>query len=663
MAYFNGLLATLHRRDRIKAMYESSLGLRESPFSSAPREDRYVALEGAERARLTLSRTLLRGQGAAVLIGGPGLGKSTIARVVLDDVRRELTPILFTGGQVTSAKSLFRTLLHEVQLPIQGLDEDELRLAWLDFISQPQVSQCGIALFVDEAQLLSTRLLEELRLLTGPSYCGLPIVRLFLAGGPSLDERLSSPRLALLEQRIASRCYLEPLSSDEVRRYVLHRLALSGARKPEDLFASDVWSALRELTDGVPRLINLLADAGLEYMASSRCDRVDAAILRSLWADQQQFRSVGLPSGATPVTSVLEFGSLTKPSTGFEPSAPHETANRVKGIAEAERLNTDECALNAMLNKPVQSASDRVAITTNAPASEAVDVQALFEWNGQAVIELNKQSEAFDSEVSEGMEFDEADCEWANDEPFRPAGRIGPLDSQPVDKGIDVPEAPPVLTVTPLLARNPFDEEFDDEELVIDQSAKLQRASIAQFQRENLTDVNLTTAVKPSAASADSGPVPAMLAPVSIKGHRSAEQAEAVMPGKTQAADDIDIEIGDSIELGEIERGRFVPFHLEEKSTCAVSPFDFVVEVSPGVCWNDSPLHTQAASNAAPAASGVKSVDSPHNRFNATVSLADNASAQGVAEQPLINAVDAPLRNVELKDYRLFFSELRGGAR
>ena len=653
-----------------KTMYEVTLGLRESPFSAAPREDMYVPLEHVEKARRAIVRVLARGQGTALLIGGAGVGKTMLARTISAQLREQFNEVWLNGGQIGSRKALFQTLLHQVHLPFQGKDEDELRLAWLDYLSQPTISQRGLVLFCDEGQLLSGRMLEEIRLLTLPSYCGLPIVRVLLMGTGVLDERLASPKRALLEQRVASRSYLGPLSSEEVKQYVLTRLAQSGAANAEKWFGPDVWTVIRELTEGIPRLINQLIDGGLHELADRKLARLDALTLREVWAELQQLPAPPSVSGfSSQGASVIEFGALTANSTTQGTLGDLSLAS---GSAERTHLSRDPREFSPI-----------------APALENHDASSEDMEESCEESETDESAQGdyieFDLEASEELEFEESD-DWG--EPFKPAGRIGPHDGLADEQGRETTandardEVKAASEERPALVSNPFDEPFEDEEEIQDRCAKLQRATLQDafesrqegkfygryaVQSSPAETIGLLNA---AAAATESGPkaqqggtVPHFgQSPTSIHFEANANEPDGTAPSAIPVSGVADYELGGS------PFGKASPLGQQ-------SPFDFVVDVGPGVSWAELDVREASIAEASPISKGYP-VDlpegearvgapafflepEPHFAGDADLFASPNAEIPAALEFTL----NSPTRNVELRDYRLFFSELRGSTR
>ncbi|EAQ78714.1 ExeA family protein [Blastopirellula marina] len=294
-------------------MYESFYQLTRRPFPAAADAPYYFPSAAAESSRSTLRRCLHRGEGPALLIGGPGLGKSLLLKVLAEDLKAERHISFLQCGRVCSRRALLQALLYELGLPYRGLEEGELRLSLVDFLRSSHDDRQGLLVFIDEADTLPTRLLDELRLLTNISSQGNSLVGMVLAGGLTLEERFASPRLASFNQRIAARCYLETFSKAETAEFVKFQLEESGAQR--SLFADSAIDSLSQVTGGVPRLINQLCDHVLVLASLGSHKQVDASGIEEAWADLQQMpgpwttsqEAFSAPSGDG---GVLEFGSL-----------------------------------------------------------------------------------------------------------------------------------------------------------------------------------------------------------------------------------------------------------------------------------------------------------------------------------------------------------------
>ncbi|MFI4875460.1 MAG: ExeA family protein [Blastopirellula sp. JB062] len=328
-------------------MYESFYQLTRRPFPAAADAPYYFPSAAAESARSTLRRCLHRGEGPALLIGGPGLGKSLLMKVLAQDLKSERHISFLQCGRVCSRRALLQALLYELGLPYRGLEEGELRLSLLDFLRSSQDNRQGLIIFIDEADTLPTRLLDELRLLTNISSDGHSLVGMALAGGMTLEERFASPRLASFNQRIAARCYLETFSKAETSEFVKFQLEEAGAQPA--LFSDGAIDAISQVTGGVPRLINQLCDHVLVLASLGSHKRIEAGGIEEAWADLQQMPGPWTTSQEefTPPagdSGVLEFGSLEAenemPASVKFPSRIMEPPKQKRGEIDADSAAT-----------------------------------------------------------------------------------------------------------------------------------------------------------------------------------------------------------------------------------------------------------------------------------------------------------------------------------
>jgi hypothetical protein len=210
-----------------------------------------------------------------------------------------------------------QNILFELKLPYRDMDEGELRLSLVDHLEPRSGGPEGLLLLVDEAHTLPLRLIEEIRLLTNIVRDGQSRVRLVLAGGMALEEQLASPKLESFHQRIAARCYLQPLGRDETVYYVQEQIRRCGARG-DGLLTADAQTSVHTASDGIPRLINQVCDHALMLAALAGQPQIDAARIEEAWADLQQLpvplHEPPVLAGAGGATGkpggIVEFGQL-----------------------------------------------------------------------------------------------------------------------------------------------------------------------------------------------------------------------------------------------------------------------------------------------------------------------------------------------------------------
>ena len=334
-------------------MYESYFLLSQRPFVAAPSADAYIPTRSLEQARQTLVRLVDRAEGPGLVIGPAGMGKSLLCLTVAKHFRSRFQVAYLAAARLATRRALLQNILFELKLPYRDMDESELRLSLIDHLEPRSGGLDGLLLIVDEAHTLPLRLLEEIRLLTNVAREGQSRVRLVMAGGMALEERLTNPRLESFHQRIAARCYLQPLGRDETMHYLQEQIRRCGA-SADALFTADAQAAVYVATDGIPRLINQVCDHALMLAALGGHKQLDAAGIEEAWADLQQ---LPLPVRETPVlgghggeirksneavrgsgaAGILEFGQLNDTPTIVAGEAPEIATAAVANLESISR--------------------------------------------------------------------------------------------------------------------------------------------------------------------------------------------------------------------------------------------------------------------------------------------------------------------------------------
>ena len=293
-------------------MYETFFGFDKRPFLTVPTLDRYFPATSIEQAYQTASRCIHRGEGPVAIIGGTGLGKTMCCLRIADSFRKSFEVVMLASSQICTRRALLQSLLYELRLPYREKSEGELRLTLMNRLQSFTESQSeALVLVVDEAQTLVPKLLDELRLLTNIVRNGVPRVRLVLCGTMKLEDILSHPQMESLNQRLARRCYLTPLGMDETARYIQHKVELCGVNI-QSAMTRDAVDALYRGSDGIPRLIDQLADHAFLQGAAERIKPISAALISQAWCILQQ-----LPNPWSEPT-VPADRNLLAPSSAYE---------------------------------------------------------------------------------------------------------------------------------------------------------------------------------------------------------------------------------------------------------------------------------------------------------------------------------------------------------
>src|ERR1700739_817103 len=159
------------------------------------------------------------------------------------------------------------------------------------------------ALIVDEAQLLSCDLLEEIRLLTNLETSQQKLLQIVLVGQPELDQKMDSPELRQLKQRIALRCQLEPLQEEETKSYILRRLQRAGANAHANtMFPAETIASVYRYSRGIPRLINTVCENALIATYAEKAQRVRPEVIDEV-AKDLRLNVLSRPPIATPTVT------------------------------------------------------------------------------------------------------------------------------------------------------------------------------------------------------------------------------------------------------------------------------------------------------------------------------------------------------------------------
>ncbi len=243
-------------------MYLEHFGFKEAPFSIVP-DPRYLYMSRGHREALAhLRYGINNNAGFVMLTGEVGAGKTTICRSLLKQMPQDIETAFILNPRL-SVEELLASVCDEfrihyprgntsVKVFVDGINEYLL-----------SVHRAGrrAVLIIEEAQNLSPGVLEQLRLLTNLETDRRKLLQIILLGQPELRDMLDRPELRQLAQRITARYHLGPLSSGELDAYITHRISVAGCDKK--LFPSSLMPKLFHLSNGIPRLINVICDRAL----------------------------------------------------------------------------------------------------------------------------------------------------------------------------------------------------------------------------------------------------------------------------------------------------------------------------------------------------------------------------------------------------------------
>ncbi len=317
-------------------MYLQYFGLAEHPFSITP-DPAFVYL--SQRHRDALAHLLYGvGQGGSggfvQLTGEVGTGKTTLCRCLLEQVPAGTHIALILNPLLTPAE-LLHAVCDELGLDTQGLAHSNK--AMVDrlnaFLLRTHQSGERVVLVIDEAQNLSPEALEQIRLLTNLETSKEKLLQIVLLGQPELRDLLTRRNLRQLAQRITARYHLTPLGPVDTAHYVRHRMQVAGADR--DPFQRSALRALYQRSQGVPRLINIIADRALLAAYASERLEINARLVHAA-ADEVQLGEPAARRRYGPGWAAAAAGLLLAAASYWflAPAPPPESAQPVAEVAE-----------------------------------------------------------------------------------------------------------------------------------------------------------------------------------------------------------------------------------------------------------------------------------------------------------------------------------------
>jgi type II secretory pathway predicted ATPase ExeA len=258
-------------------MYEEFYGLTERPFLTVPDPEFLYWSDNHLMAFTMLRYGIMTRAPITVVTGEIGAGKTTLLRHLLRELPEDLTVGLISNMQDGRGE-----VLHWAMMALDQPFDDEpyvkLFKRFQDHLIDCYAAGRRVLLIVDEAQELSTKSLEELRMFSNINSDKDELLQLILVGQPQLRDTLSKPELTQFSQRISSDFHLGPLNAEEVAQYIHHRLAVAGATWK--IFSDRTCELVHEATGGVPRLVNILCQLCMVYGFSYERKVIDEDLLR-----------------------------------------------------------------------------------------------------------------------------------------------------------------------------------------------------------------------------------------------------------------------------------------------------------------------------------------------------------------------------------------------
>ena len=300
-------------------MYTSFYKLDRTPFAFAPSPECFYANAELCESLRTLRRVILRGEGPALIVGPNGTGKSTICELLVEHFRKSHQIVHFRSASFATGRDLIEQFLLSLGGTVVKQTTAELRTAIVSRVCNLVEHPEPILLVVDEAHRLPTEIIRELYSLLNIVHQGNSRICIILAGTLKIEELLTDPTLESFNQRIAHRCYVAAASRMETKALINEQLVYAGSSVSE-IFTRGALRRIYEFTQGVPRIINLLADRCLIIGLQREMQFIEEYDVELAWADLQQLappkpvateeESTTKDNSARPAPTV-EFGMLS----------------------------------------------------------------------------------------------------------------------------------------------------------------------------------------------------------------------------------------------------------------------------------------------------------------------------------------------------------------
>jgi general secretion pathway protein A len=287
--------------------------LAEQPFGVTP-DPRFLYLSATHReAMASATQGLQAGRGFGALIAPPGMGKTTILFDFLNKLRGRAQTVFLFQAQY-SPQGLLRNILEDLEI-----EEDANNCAAMQRkLNEYLVNECRqgrkLVVVLDEAQNLDDTVLEMARMLSNFETSREKFMHLILSGQPSLAEKLASPHLTQLRQRVSIVARLEPFSDDDTRLYIDHRLRVAGFDFKTPMFSDEALAMIARYSGGIPRNINNICFNAMCIGCADHQRTINTATIREVVSDLDLDRLFATPTSVRQLPESVPRLSLEAPS-------------------------------------------------------------------------------------------------------------------------------------------------------------------------------------------------------------------------------------------------------------------------------------------------------------------------------------------------------------
>lgn len=243
-------------------MYKRFYGFTEKPFNTSPDPRFFYSSELHTEALSGLWYAIEERKGFVAIMGDIGAGKTTVCRTLMGKLGKDTRVALITNTHITP-RELIAEILEEFEIEPNGTSKQKMLSAFKRFLIEQLEADVNVVLIIDEAQNLSSKTLEEVRMLSNLETEREKLIQIILLGQPQLKAKLENPKLEQFRQRIAFSYFIHPLSQEDTAAYIRHRLQVVGCDDVHLIFTDEAIEMIYQHTHGIPRLINLFCDSAL----------------------------------------------------------------------------------------------------------------------------------------------------------------------------------------------------------------------------------------------------------------------------------------------------------------------------------------------------------------------------------------------------------------
>jgi general secretion pathway protein A len=341
-------------------MYERFYRLRERPFALTPDPDYLYPSRGHQEALSYLRYGIESRAGFMVITGAIGSGKTTLLQTLFRGLDSHTT-VARVMNTLLDPRELLESAMIDLGFDPSGKSKPLILKEFGEFLVQERMAGRSVLLVIDEAQNLTLPSLEEIRMLSNLETEKSKLLQIILMGQPDLRDKLERPELEQLRQRITVSYHLEPLDADETAKYINHRLARAAVGAPM-VFNEDVTARIHARSGGVPRLINVIADATLVFGYGEEQSEIEGRLVDAVIADLDSTGVLGPRSNANRHASVV-------------PADPAAAAALLKR-KEADRTRSKPDTVSSAVPRDagaVSHANSSIVPGSNRTAAETVD--------------------------------------------------------------------------------------------------------------------------------------------------------------------------------------------------------------------------------------------------------------------------------------------------